>query len=910
MKSQHRLHPANEFSPFPESVREGSIGARFEQIARQFPQRLAVCSNDDQITYEQLDLQSNSIARALWRQDDSLNGDPIAMYFNRGIAVVSGMIGVLKAGKAFVLLDPDNPPARIQNILQDSQALVVLTDECLRQQVENIIPPGARILTVAGLSSNPDDFVLSPHITPDTLASLTYTSGSTGQPKGVPHTHRQILHDISVRAQLLHIDHHDRLTLFAHATGQALYNILLAILCGSTLYSYDLKRTCLSGIFEWLKGHEITVMMMSVSIYRRLVSQLTTCLALPHLRLVRLASETVIARDVAMFQQFFPSSCQLCNTYSNNENGMICCYFIDPDSVIKGGSVPIGFPLPEKQVALVDETGAPAGPGEVGEIIVQSLSTAHGYWRRPDLTATDFKLVDHTRQIYCHHTGDLGRLNADGAMVYVGRKNFRVKIRGYTVDLAEVEAHILSFPGIEHAVVSSISEEEAEPILLAYVVAEQNKALTISAIHRHLRQYIPDYMLPHKYLLIPEIPLLANGKVDRLALSARVGEELPFERNLILPRNPCESALQAIWEKLLSIHPIGVTDNFFARGGDSYLILDLYAQIEACWRTRLPVSALYENPTIAQFAGLLQEQSHSWSSIIPIRIQGNKPPLIFLHGISGDALYCHRFVPYLAPDQPVYGIQSPGCSEMNHPLASIEEMAAYYIHELNQVLPEVPFVLVGWSWGARVAYEMARQLFAQGRKMVTVIIIDAATERRYLLSSIPYFIHHIPGFLTNLPRWLRDDLLDTDKNLTIRFPQRVRRTLKDFYKWVKLLMHRRGTKKFCHELEDVLNPDKYSPNIQALMAINFQALRQYKLLPYAGQVTLFRARTRPFFHSHDWDLGWNKLALGGIEVISINGYHYSIVREPRVRELAMKLQMVLDRNQSSPVTNESDGIER
>jgi amino acid adenylation domain-containing protein len=467
---------------------------------------------------------------------------------------------------------------------------------------------------IVDLSS--DDLELS--IPPDQLAYIIYTSGSTGQPKGITHSHRNLLHNIMNYTNTWHICRYDRLTLFHSCSfSSGLMDIFMALLNGATTYPWDLKAEGLNHLADWLISEEITILNWIPTPFRHLVATIKEGQQFPKLRIIGLGSESMLQRDVALYKQHFSPECILVNRLGSTEAANFCFYFIDQQTDFSSHTVPAGYPVNDKEILLIDEAGAPVSPGSVGEIAIRSPYLSLGYWHNPELTAKVF-LADPeggAKRIYL--TGDLGLMRPDGCLEYFGRKDFQVKIRGHRIELSEIEAALLKMEDIKEAVVVAAKDETGDLRLVAYVVPEQDRLISANHLYLFLKEQLPDYMRPAAFILLDSLPMNPNGKLDRRVLATYDGQLQPLVApvDFVAPATPTEERLAMIWTGLLKVERVGSHDNFFALGGHSLLGTQLMSRLKDTFGVDLPLRCLFEAPTLAELGQLIEQMKNGRSNI-------------------------------------------------------------------------------------------------------------------------------------------------------------------------------------------------------------------------------------------------------------------------------------------------------
>ena len=601
------FHSSGKFVEFPIEDVEQSIPQRFEKIVRLYPDRLAVKIGDRTLTYEELNRAATRIARAILAKRGPAS-EPIALLFEHGIDVVAAIFGVLKAGKFYVALSPSFPPERNHYMLNDSQARLIVTNSGNFGPASKLTSNTRTVLNIEHIDDALASDNISPYALREELAAIRYTSGSTGEPKGIAQTHRKILHQARLTTNdELHICAEDRLTLLHSVSfGSAYSHLYGSLLNGACLLPFDIKSEGIHLLAKWIKDEQVTIYKSPPSVFHQLAESLPGEAKLPALRLIHLSGAPVTQLDFDLYKNKFTSGPLLEISMGATEVRGICFALLDQSFSFPQEGSPIGYPRRGRQILLLDESGREVEPGQVGEIAVGGRNLTLGYWRNPELTET--KLVKDSsagdEQIYL--TGDVGRRMADGMIIHLGRKDLMVKIRGYRVDVAEIERALLTHRQIREAAVLAWDRDAREKKLVAYVACRRQPAPTVNELYLFLRDKIPDYMLPAAFLFMDALPV-TNGKLDRTALPEPNNSRPALAVPLVLARSSIEDKLAKIWAEVLGIDELGIYDNFFDLGGHSLAATRIVSLVLKQFQLEIPLRSLFESPTIAQMGQVIAE---------------------------------------------------------------------------------------------------------------------------------------------------------------------------------------------------------------------------------------------------------------------------------------------------------------
>ncbi len=580
---------------------------QFELHAEHTPDAIALVFEDRAISYAQLNAQANRLAHeliALGVQPDAR----VALCVERSPALVIGLLAILKAGGAYLPLDPAYPPERLAYILADADPAIVLADAAGRAALGHAALDGRRLLDPDTLPERPASNPVVPGLTSRHLAYVIYTSGSTGKPKGVMVEHRGTLNLAQLQRQNFAILPSSRILQFASCAFDAsVWEVVMALGCGATLY---LPFTALlkdrAALLRYLAQHRITHATLPPALLQGDSAVLDPELALTLI----LAGEApgpglfqALAGHHVVFNAYGPTESTVCATLWRCPPGFT------------GETIPIGKPIANTRIYLLDAHGQPVPLGAVGELHIGGDGLARGYLNRPELTAERFldDPFDPRPGARMYRSGDLARYLPDGNIVFLGRNDHQVKIRGFRIELGEIEARLAAHPAVREAVVLALGEG-ADKRLVAYVVAEHDEQL-IGAIRDHLAAQLPDYMVPTAFVRLDALPLTPNGKLDRRALPAPDQSAL-FRQAYEAPQGEIESALAEIWATLLDIERVGRHDSFFALGGHSLLAVQLISRIAALG-VELPLASLFASPTLAGLSSVIADRGHQGAIALP-----------------------------------------------------------------------------------------------------------------------------------------------------------------------------------------------------------------------------------------------------------------------------------------------------
>jgi amino acid adenylation domain-containing protein len=596
------FHPSGRFVEFPIADVETSIPACFERVATNCSDRVAVQDGENKWTYAQLNHLSNQLARVI-RARGGLQKQPVALILGDRLLTVAAMLAVLKSANFYVVMDVSYPVDRLAYMLEDSTAKVVLTERKHRQIVNALGISGIETVEVDAISPEVSGENLNLILSPLDYAAIVYTSGSAGYPKGVIHNHRNLLFSVFAETNDLHIGRDDRVSVvFSFSSSASTKYAYAALLNGAVLVTFDLTRWGVDGLSSWLIRESVTLCDFTVSLFRALAGTLKSQGNFPALRLIILGSEAASTEDVALYKRLFHPRSIWVVLFATSETAAIRRYFIEPLGIAGNGAVPVGYGVIGKPVLLVDEAGEAPGTGTIGEIAVKSRYLAVGYWRQPELTRAKFLSDGDDDGERTYLTGDLGRVDDQGCLFHLGRKDHQVNIRGYSVEPLEIERHLLKHPALKAAAVVGRVSDSGEAILVGYCVPASDKVPRADALRRFLGDSLPSHMVPTKLVILDALPLTPSGKVDRRMLPDPGRCRPALETDYVPPGTEIETMLVEIWSDVLSLDSIGIYDDFVDLGSHSLAALRVISRVTQTFKLDLPGKALFDARTVAEMA--------------------------------------------------------------------------------------------------------------------------------------------------------------------------------------------------------------------------------------------------------------------------------------------------------------------
>jgi len=846
-----------------EYPRQLCVHQLIEAQASRTPNATAVVFGSERLSFGELDRRANQLAHYLIKLGATPDG-LVGICLERSLEMVVGLLGILKAGAAYVPLDPAYPQDRIAFMLQDSEVPLLLTQSGLTGNLPDV--GGAQVVLIDSHwpeISRQSQNTPAPALNPENRAYVIYTSGSTGKPKGVEVTHRGVVNFLTTMAKQPGMTCSDRLlavtTLSFDIAGLEIY---LPLMQGASVEIVS-REIASDGnqLLARLSQSGATVMQATPATWRMLLEAGWT----GDRRLKILIGGEAVSQKLAA--QLTQKAASVWNMYGPTETTIWSTI-----SKLDGQcAVTIGRPIGNTEIFILDKILQPVPIGVAGELHIGGDGLARGYLKRPELTAERFIAhpLNPDPRARLYKTGDLVRYLPNGNIEFLGRIDHQVKIRGFRIELGEIETVLRQHSAINDAVVVAREDTPGDKRVVAYFVATPGAAPTTAELRAFMKEKLPEYMLPSVFVTLRSMPLTPNGKVDRRALPAPEQADLAPKGTFVAPKDAVESRLVQIWESVLSVRPIGITDNYFELGGHSLVAVRLMKRIEEAFGKTLPIATLLQAPTIEQLAVILRQKGGVpvWSCLVPIQTRGTNLPFFCIHGANGAVVRFYDLARYLGSDQPFYGVQAQGLDAALPCHTRAEEMASHYIQEIRKVQRQGPYLLGGYSMGGVIAFEMAQQLATQGEENSLVVLFDTnfpqpSAHKNSSASSALRTLFQVPAS----ERW----------NYFSRIVTVPIREYKRRVHVARLPRIVRKVRNACLHAESVYTPQAY-----------------------AGRVILFRSNHKPLGQLSDPRAGWSDCATRGLEIYEVAGNHENILLEPQVRSVAQQLKTCLDDAQTS-----------
>ena len=869
--------------------RDMALHQLLEAQVERTPAAIAVEFEGKQLTYRELNERANQLAHYLRAQGVGAE-TLVGICMERCLEMVVGLLGVLKAGAAYVPLDPAYPKERLAFMVEDAQVGVLLTRD---GAIAGLAEDGAertteRTTKIVRMDSDREAIARESDANPANLATannlayVIYTSGSTGKSKGVQIPHRAVVNFLtSMRREPGLVEQDVLLSVTTLSFDIAALEVFLPLSVGAHLALVS-REVAADGarLSEQLANSGATVMQATPATWRLLLEAGWE----GNDRLKILCGGEALDRELA--NQLLKRCASLWNLYGPTET-TIWSAACKVETEITNGSVSIGRPIANTQLYVLDRHLQPVPIGVPGELHIGGDGLARGYLNRPELTSEKFIANPFGDELNSrlYKTGDLARYLPDGSIDFLGRNDYQVKIRGFRIELGEIEAVLGRHPDVQNAAVLAREDAPGEKRLVAYVIPKAGERPSIDGLRNFLKEKLPAHMVPPFFVVMEKMPLTPNGKLDRKALPSPdlAGHERAEDApGFAAARDPLEQTLAQIWSKILKVKRIGIHDNFFELGGHSLLAVRIVAEIERLLQRKLPLATFLQAPTIGDLADVLRKEDWkpSWSSLVPIRAGGSKPPLFLMHSHGGNVLEYYPLAERLDADQPVYALQARGLDGNIIKDQPFEDMVEAYVAELRSLQPEGPYFLGGYCLGGLLALEAAHQLSALGETVALVVLIQTIH---------PTYARFRPGLSALQRGWYRATKRIDLESAYLRY-RGVNHIVERGRRMRDLLLARTAIAIDGWRGKDHGGQRGMAHTLEVLAIEHDRARIRYVPRAYNGPVVLFRAGKQISGLMADSALGWKEVLTGELTVREIPGHQETMLMEPNVSYLAKEIR--------------------
>jgi amino acid adenylation domain-containing protein len=846
------------------------------------PSRVAIECGDRTVTYLEMENRANQLANHLIAAGVKKQ-ELVGIYLERSPELVIALLGVLKSGGCYVPLDPLFPQERLAYMIDDARISIVLTQSTLVSSL-----PGGQH-TLVCLDADRECIFKENTISPkidrcvSDLAYTIYTSGSSGKPKGVMIEHRSVVNCLSSMKRRPGFDQSDVMVAVTTISFDiAVLEIFLPLISGGKLVIATKPETNDGSLLADLLQRRHATMLQATPVTWRLL--LDAGWEAPR-GMKMLCGGEALPPELAT--RLLRGQGRLWNMYGPTETTIWSAVY---NVTAAAGPVPIGPPISNTQFYIVDNELQPVPIGVPGELLVGGIGLARGYLNRPNLTTERFIASDlggAATRLY--KTGDFVRYRLDGCIEFLGRSDFQVKVRGYRIELEEIE-HVLSqHESIKDTAAVTWVDSNADISLVAYYIPIPGKSIPPEDLKKHIQRQLPGYMCPSFFVELHSFPVTPNGKINRKAFPPPDLSAATAESNYVAPRTEFEAHLAKIWQKVLKRRTIGLDDDFFDLGGHSLLAAKLFVAIEEEIGVKLSLATLFHCPTIRILSENIKSrvQFSNWTSLVPIQTHGEKPPLFLVHGAEGNVLLYRSLSQCLGQEQPVYGLQFLGLGGEGLLNKSIEAMAAEYIKEIRILQPTGPYYLGGYCLGGTIAFEIAQQLRRAGEVVELLAMIETYNvQSRPPISVSLNLVHKVENTFFQIGNLF---LGDAKRQF---FIEKLRTELS------RLTVHCAIVAMTFLDRFRTTNSSKYR-HLRVTDA-NHEAQARYTPVPYDGRIVLFRSRAC-FTNFDDYCFGWGPLAVRGVQIVELPSYPHGSLNYPFVGTLARELETMIPAPSESAV---------
>ncbi len=849
--------------------KEMSLHQYFEDQVIKTPDVIAAVFEGKSISYFELNNKANILAHFL-KKEGVIPNQQVGICINRSLEMLICILGVLKAGAAYLPLDPNYPEERISYMLQNSESPWLLMDKgTIKNRPEGY---AHSIFEISSILENNNSRENIPSINkPSDLAYVIYTSGSTGKPKGVAISHEAICnHMLWMKGNYQFCGEDVFLQKTPFSFDASVWEFFMPLFVGAKLIiAPDYAYASSDQLTHLVQEYNVSVLQLVPTMLKKLVTteNFASCNSLKY---VFCGGEALTPETISVFFGNNHSNAKLYNLYGPTESTIdavtYTCKAEDGESDINF----IGHPIANTKVYVLDECLQPVPEGITGELYLSGVGLARGYINNTEDTAKKFiaNPFNSEGKSRLYKTGDLVKWNSNGALEYHGRCDHQVKIRGYRVELTEIEFFLDKVLHVSQSVVIPELDHKGQLSLSAYLELNNPSEIFVSDIRKQLNKVLPDYMIPGRFFLVDKFLTTPGGKIDRKNIPVAL-REIHLKKKQSVPQNKTEHVLQKIWSTVLKMDDVGVDDNFFDLGGDSLSAMEIVSLIQEGLSNKVAIKTLFECPNIKMLAKEIMKHESTTeilngylvnSPVITLKEGGNKTPLFLVHPIGGSIFWYKDLGLYLDEEQPLFGIQDPGLETSEYLFESLEEMASYYIDALQVIQPKGPYLLGGASFGTTVAIEMARQLEEKGETVASILSLDGWAHYPSLKDDEKYF---------------KKMMVEQNKK-TLRKNNGIQISNLDFV--LKLQWHRE------------------------------QMLTRYNLPTTQAKFILFKAQELSTNFQYEADLNWwDSYIKNQVELHVVPGNHESMFSKPNIQVLADKINKVLHTKRSDVAVN-SDAL--
>lgn len=857
-----------------------SITDFFEKQAQALPAKKSLVFQHESLTFAECNTACNRIGNHLIR--NGFTGKPVGISLHRSTEVLTTILGVLKAGCPYVFIDPAYPADRMKYIVENSEISLLLTSEKLRRLHDKLTVPVEfpdKLLNIPSNGENP-----GLHITPESPAYIMYTSGTTGRPKGVVITHGNVVSYIQAIRELYDLQPEDR---FLHTASfsfsSSVRQYLLPLLHGNTLcMASENQVTSLYNLFKTIKENDISVVDTTQSLWRYGLKQIARLpddekdrLFSTVLRLIAFSGDLLPASLVQQIKKELPYPVKVLNICGQTESIGALAYSIPADFSQESGVVPVGYPLSNTRIFVLNEKMSSVEEGEIGELYIASPSIGAGYYKNQELSDRVF-LDGHKIDgipFRLLKSGDLIRYWKDKPLEIIGRTDFQVKIRGVRIDINEIESVTMQHPAVKDCIIAGVKNQQDELILVGFLVTAPGEKIEIASLRQYLKGKLPESFIPERFNVLDSIPVTPNGKIDRNALMKLAQDDISREHQTkpVVFANETEKILFNLFAKILDRKEFGISESFFDIGGQSLSAVELSELMGKVFNKPVPFELIYQFASVEKLAQQIEkiELRQEVSNLTAFQPLGDKLPFICIHGDDANFF----FPKYLGEDVPFYGYFHQGRNGERIRYTSILSIAEQYTHEMMQIRPKGPYILGGYSIGGVIAFAMVDFIRKRGQQVKQLILIDSASPHytgniiagnRMFFSEVdpaPVEISHVSG-LQRISAHLQASINSRLFDLGYRLSQ--------LFALLRLKIPLRLRNNY-------------------IIGTYRKARTQYYPSPQDIDTILIRSSQDNF---EDVDIGWRSYISGSLTIHEIHSNHDTIIKEPQIRELARIIRKV------------------